>query len=111
MMYIRRFIVLSFLIVISPLISITYSIDKAGDGRAQAFESWFREYLINILIQPLQAILYLVFVFSANEIAVKAPVVGIIFLLSLTRAEKIVKEIFNMRDLVSLRTMRLFKKN
>lgn len=110
MMYFKRFIVISFLTIISPLISITYSIDKAGDGKAQAFASWFREYMMNILIQPLQAILYLIFVFSANAIAVEAPIVGIIFILSLTRAEKIVKTIFNMRGLVSMNTMRLFKK-
>lgn len=111
MMYIKRLLAVSFLTIISPLITITYSIDKAGDGRAQAFEGWFKEYLMNILIQPLQAILYLIFVFSANSIAAEAPLVGIIFLLSLTRAEKIVKTIFNMRELVSLHTMRLFKKD
>ena len=110
MMYIRRTLAVAFLVIISPLISITYSIDKAGDGQAQAFQNWFKEYLINILIQPFQAMLYLVFVYSANEIAIKAPIVGIIFLFSLTRAEKIVKEIFNMRNLSSLSTMRLFKK-
>ena len=60
---------------------ITYSIDKAGDGKAQAFGAWFIEYFTNIMIQPLQAILYLIFVFSANEIAQKAPIVGVIFLL------------------------------
>lgn len=111
MMYIKRLLAVSFLTIISPLITITYSIDKAGDGRAQAFEGWLREYLMNILIQPLQAILYLIFVFSANSIAANTPLVGIIFLLSLTRAEKIVKTIFNMRELVSLHTMRLFKKD
>lgn len=110
MMYVKRFFAVSFLIVISPLITITYSIDKAGDGKAQAFSAWFKEYLTNILIQPLQAMLYLVFVFSINEIATKAPIVGIIFLLSLTRAEKIVKTIFNLRELSSISTLKLFGK-
>lgn len=110
MMYTKRVLAVSFLVIISPLITITYSMDKAGDGKAQAFENWFKEYLTNILIQPLQAILYLVFIFSASQIAIKAPVVGIIFLLSLTRAEKIVKTIFNLRGLSSLSTMKLFNK-
>lgn len=110
MMYMRRFLSVCFLVIISPLITITYSIDKAGDGKAQAFGAWFIEYFTNIMIQPLQAILYLIFVFSANEIAQKAPIVGVIFLLSLTRAEKIVKTIFNLRGLASINTMRLFKK-
>lgn len=109
-MYIKRFLAVSFLVIISPLITITYSIDKAGDGKAQAFGEWFKEYFVNIMIQPLQAILYLIFVFSANEIAIKAPVVGIIFLLSLTRAEKIVKTIFNLRELSSISTLKIFNK-
>lgn len=111
MMYIKRVIAVSFLIIISPLITITYSIDKAGDGQAQAFNAWIREFLTNIFIQPLQAVLYLIFVFSANSIAAETPMIGIIFLLSLTRAEKIVKTIFNLRGLVSLHTMKLFKKD
>lgn len=109
-MYLKRVLAVSFLTIISPLITITYSIDKAGDGRAQAFGAWFREYIMNIFIQPLHATLYLIFVFTANEIAVEVPAVGIIMLLSLTRAEKIVKTIFNMRGLVSIHTMQLFKK-
>ena len=110
MMYLKRVLAVAFLVIISPLITITYSIDKAGDGKAQAFGAWFMEYFVNMMIQPLQAILYLIFVFSANEIAKKAPIVGVIFLLSLTRAEKIVKTIFNLRDLASINIMRLFKK-
>ena len=110
MMYMRRFFAVGFLTVISPLISITYSIDKAGDGKAQAFESWLKEYAVNMLIQPLQAFIYLVFAFSASEIAKASPILGIIFLLSLTRAEKIVKTIFDLRGLASIHTMKIFNK-
>lgn len=109
-MYVKRVLSVSFLTVIAPLITITYSIDKAGDGKAQAFSAWIQEYAVNMLIQPLQAFLYLIFIFSANEIAKSAPIVGIIFLLSLTRAEKIVKTIFNLRNMVSIHTMKLFNK-
>ena len=110
MMYLKRFFAVAFLTVISPLITITYSIDKAGDGKAQAFSAWIQEYTVNMLIQPLQAFIYLIFAFSANEIAKASPIVGIIFLLSLTRAEKIVKTIFNLRNMVSISTMKLFNK-
>ena len=110
MMYIKRVFAVAFLTIISPLITITYSMDKAGDGKAQAFSAWLQEYAINMLVQPLQAMIYLIFMFSANEIATTAPLVGIIFLLSLTRAERIIKTIFNMRNLSSMSTMRLFKK-
>ena len=110
MMYIKRVFAVAFLTIISPLITITYSMDKAGDGKAQAFSAWIQEYAINMLIQPVQAMIYLIFMFSANEIATTAPLIGIVFLLSLTRAERIIKTIFNMRNLSSMSTMRLFKK-
>ena len=35
-MYIKRFMVIGLLVVVSPLITCTYSLDKAGDGKAQA---------------------------------------------------------------------------
>lgn len=110
MLYIKRFFSVSFLTMIAPLISITYSIDKAGDGKAQAFSAWMEEYMVNMLVQPLQAFVYLIFVFSATEIAKAAPIVGIIFLFTLTRAEKIVRIIFNIKNLVSSKSMSLFNK-
>ena len=42
--YIKRVISLGFLIVISPLITITYSIDKIGDGKSQALNTWLKEF-------------------------------------------------------------------
>ncbi len=35
-MYIKRMLTISFLIIIAPLITITYSIDKLGDNKSQA---------------------------------------------------------------------------
>ena len=49
-MYIKRMITVAFLILISPIITITYSIDKAGNGKAEAFSTWLREFLHNVLI-------------------------------------------------------------
>ena len=40
----------------------------------------------------------------------KRIILGIIFLLSLTRAEKIVKTIFDLRGLASIHTMKIFNK-
>ena len=59
--YIKRMFKIGFLIIIAPLITITYSIDKIGDGKAQALNTWLKEFAYNILLQPFQCILYLVF--------------------------------------------------
>ena len=61
-MYIKRFFMVGLLIIVSPLITITYSIDKAGDNKAQVFSNWIQEFLLNVLIQPLHALIYMIFV-------------------------------------------------
>ena len=101
--YMKRFLMVGFLIIISPLITITYSIDKAGDGQAQAFSNWFKEFVVNVLIQPLHALIYLVFVLTANNIAAESPIVALAFFMAMGTVEKMVKTVFNMKDLVSLR--------
>ena len=66
--YIKRMIKVGFLIIISPMISITYSIDKMGDGKAQALNKWLKEFVYTILIQPFHCILYLAFVSTAMQL-------------------------------------------
>lgn len=95
--YFKRFLEVGFLIAISPLVTITYPIDKAGDGKAQAYSAWLSKMVYNIFIQLIHAIVYIVFIFSAAEIAKKAPVIGILFLTTLSRIEKIIKTTFGLR--------------
>ena len=61
LIYVKRMMTVSFLIIISPLITVTYSMDKMGDNKAQAFGMWLKEFLYNVFIQPFHCILYLVF--------------------------------------------------
>ncbi|MBR3512360.1 MAG: hypothetical protein IKN74_05340 [Clostridia bacterium] len=96
-LYLKRFFSIGFLIVIAPLITITYSMDKAGDGKAQAFSTWTREFLVNVLIQPLHALIYLVFIASCAQIARVAPFLFLFFLLSLGKAEQMVMQVFDLK--------------
>ncbi len=99
--YTRRFFMIGFLIAIAPLVTITYPIDKAGDGKAQAFSNWLKEFILNVLIQPLHAIIYLVIVVTANNIAAKSPIVAIALLLSMGTVEKMVRVVFNINDSIT----------
>lgn len=101
--YIKRFITICFLTMIAPLITVTYSIDKVGDGRAQALGKWLKEYVFNILIQPFHCIIYMLFLQNIlnvintssglDQIAGKAIVVMMI-LGFVYKAEDIVRAIF-----------------
>ena len=100
--YFKRVLSIMFLTIIASFITVTYPIDKMGDGKAQAFEAWFKEYIINIAIQPIHAAIYIVVVFTAGAIAETAPFVAMIFLLSLGRIENIVRNVFGITDSVSM---------
>lgn len=97
--YVRRMLTIGFLIIISPLITITYSIDKVGDGQAQALNTWLKEFIFTVLIQPFHCIIYIVFISSAIDLlswegSIPKMVLAIICLSFIWKAEKIVKEIF-----------------
>ena len=87
-----------FLIALSPLITITYPIDKAEDGKAQAFQAWFRELSITAFIQPLHCVIYMVFNETAGEISKVAPLLALIFLVLITYVEKVVRKVIFSAD-------------
>lgn len=100
-MYIKRMIVIAFLILISPLITITYSIDKVGDGQAQAFSNWIKEFMQNVLIQPFHCLIYVAFVSVTmnllnNTTSLAAAVLTVITMLFILQSESIIKKIFNI---------------
>lgn len=91
--YFIRFIKIGFLIVISPIITITYSIDKKS-----AYNIWLKELLGAIFMQLVNAIMYIVFVFSAAEIATKAPLITVAFFMALSKGEKIFYALFKLKE-------------
>jgi len=108
-LYLKRLLSTTLLMFISPLICVIYPIDKLKDKKAQSFKVWFKEMLVNIYIQPIHAIMYIVFIASASEIAKAAPLFAIVFFGALSRGEKIVKNIFNIRGLSSINSLGTIK--
>ena len=97
--YVKRMITIAFLIMIAPIITITYSLDRMGDGKSQALNTWFKNFVYNILLQPFQCIIYLALVktaidsISANNLS--SVVIAIIMVFFMYEAEDIIKEIFH----------------
>lgn len=104
-LYAKRMVSTAFLMIIAPLITVTYSIDKVSDGKAQAFDAWFKEFVVNIFIQPVHIVIYLVFIVSASEIATRVPLFTMIFFGALSRGEKIIKGVFGMRGRKSINSI------
>ena len=92
--YIKRVVYMAFLTIIAPLVALTYPIDKITDGKAQAFDSWLKEYIFNLLIQPLHLILYTMLVSSAMSFASENIIYVVVALGFLTQAEKLMRNFF-----------------
>ena len=55
--YLHRTIEVNFLVVVAPLVTITYSIDKIGDSKAQAFGNFIKEISVKSAIQLILALI------------------------------------------------------
>ncbi len=92
--YLKRVLIIAFLTLISPLVALTYPIDKIRDGKAQAFDLWFKEYIFNALEQPFHLIIYTIFVTSSIDLVSINPLIAIITLAFIGPAEKILRKFF-----------------
>lgn len=100
--YVYRVFKVLFLVIISPIVGVIYTLQRAGEKGENAIANWFSTYLITLSIQPIHAIIYLIFMFSASEIAINAPFLGIAFLWMLERSEKVIQAIFRLNDKVTI---------
>ena len=104
--YFNRMIKCAFLIIISPLVTLTYSIDKLADSKAQALGNWLREYIFSILIQPFHCIMYVALVSTAFNLlasskgddAMAKAILAIMCVMFMKTAEKIIRKIFAFKD-------------
>ncbi len=113
--YIKRMLTVAFLIIIAPIITVTYSIDKIGDGKSQALNTWLKEFIYNVLIQPFHCIIYLAFMNIVMSLVgtpantnwfdgagLGAAVFAIFTMLFIKQAEPIVRRIFGFDNASSL---------
>mgnify|MGYP004561843577 CR=1 FL=1 len=96
--YIKRLIILTVLTIIAPLVALTYPIDKIKDSRAQAFEYWLREYIVNAMLPVIHLILYTVLISSALDLVTNSPLYAICIFAFIVPAEKMIKSMFGIRS-------------
>ena len=92
--YLKRVLYMAFLTIIAPFVAMTYSIDKIADGKAQAFNIWLKEYIFNLLIQPMHLILYTVLISMAYDLAGKSIIYTLVAIGFMIPAEKFVRKMF-----------------
>ena len=93
-MYLKRVLWMAFLTMISPLVAVTYPIDKANDGQAQGFKLWLKEYIFNALLQPIHYLIYTIILGSVMNLVKEHPVYAVVALGFLIPAEKFIRKMF-----------------
>ena len=93
-MYLKRVLWMAFLTMISPLVAITYPIDKVNDGQAQGFKLWLKEYIFNALLQPIHYLIYTIIMGSVMSLVKEYPVYAVVALGFLMPAEKFIRKMF-----------------
>lgn len=59
--YAKRLLSAFILVILSPLVAISYAIDKIKDNRSQSLSKWLKEIAFTVLIQSVHALVYTVF--------------------------------------------------
>lgn len=113
LVYILRFLTTLFLMIISPIVPITYAREKANGGRAIALNGWLREFLYNVFIQLIHCVIYIVMVSTAMEALqgqtsvtglddLAGAIIAIIAMFFIGTAEKLLREIFGFNKSTTL---------
>ena len=104
-MYLKRYFTLIVLTLMAPAVAFSYSIQKVFTGKAKSWSTWLQEYIVNVLIQTVHAILYASFVSIALAISLNSiagMIVAFILMNFMLKADKIFRKIFKMSSEGSL---------
>lgn len=99
LVYVKRYLTLIVLTLMGPAVGVSYAIQKALSGKSQSLKNWLTEYIMNVIIQTVHAIIYAVFISTALVLSLES-ISGIILALILMnyslKAEKTFRQIFKM---------------
>lgn len=96
-LFLTRMIHFYYLVAISPLVTVTYSLDKMKDSKAQAFSQWLNNIINEIFLGPIECLVYIIFVFTAGVIMSEVPLLAIIMIISMGQGEKAIKKVLGIR--------------
>lgn len=100
--YVVRMFTLMLLTAIGPLIIVVHAFKIMIGKESSTLKAWLKKYAALTYIQPIHALLYLIFMFTASEIVVQIPVLGIAMMYALYRGESIAKSMLNLEEGTSI---------
>ena len=98
LVYAKRAMQVYVLIIISPLICVSYPIDRISDDRGQALRQWVIDFSTAILMQPFQYMIYVLIFGSFDEIMLKVPLLTAIAFYLLGKSIKVAKKALQIKS-------------
>jgi len=108
--YLKRLIAVAVLIMVFPLITVFYVFEKTGIKKGDTFGLWLREFLSNVFIQPVHALILIIIlgILETNvaQYLISIPLLGLVLYLimlnMLFTVENMIEKLFGMSGVASL---------
>jgi hypothetical protein len=108
LLYTKRLLSVALLVILAPLMCAKYPFDKIKGG-GTSLSTWAKEFGVNMLIQPIHALMYIIFIVSCQVFFEIAPLLYAVMFTSLARSEKTIKQLFDLRGVKSINSFRPLK--
>lgn len=95
--YLKRLLTIMVLTLMAPGVGVAYALQKVMTGKSQALKTWMSEYIMNVIIQTVHALIYAIFISQALILSltnIAGMIVALVFLNYASKAEATFKKIF-----------------
>lgn len=99
LIYFKRFFTLLILTIMAPIAALSYAFTKINSGKAQILGKWAEEYVFNVFLQSIHALMYGTFVTMAlalSDDSIAGFILAIVMLNFMLKAEKYFRKIFKI---------------
>lgn len=99
LIYIKRFLTLAVLTLMAPGLGVAYAMQKVMSGKSSSLKSWMSEYLLNLLIQVVHALMYAIFISAALKYSlenISGVLIALILMNFSLKGEAMFRRIFNL---------------
>lgn len=97
--YLKRYFTIMILALMGPGIGVSYAIQKVFRGRSQSYTNWLKEFVYNVILQTIHAILYSIFVAQALILSLDSlagMIIALVLLNYMLKADQLFRKIFNI---------------
>ena len=97
--YLKRYLTVAVLVMMAPLVALSYAFNKVTTGKSKVFTGWLKEFFFIVILQSIHALIYLVFmdtILALSLSSIAAVIIVFMLLNFISKAEGIFRKIFGI---------------